>query len=135
MFLYNLMYFDANNKKFLPKKGFMPQIEVKHREDHLLQEHDEELSPSMKETYIGRVTIPHQAMALKFLNAVIIGQKFENENELAKALKTWPEFAKDHGLEVDSGWDSIDIYNNSIAFAGSLGGPFVIGIIEQLNNL
>lgn len=111
-------------------------IEVKHRPDSLLQNSVKEgIPPGTENTYVGKVTQPHHEMALKFLDERIIGKEFENEADLQEVLKTWPQFAKENGLEVDHEWDSIDLYGERIGFEGSIGGPFVIGIIEQLNNL
>ena len=111
-------------------------IEVKHREDSLLQNSvTEEMDPRFEGTAVEKTKKEYHPMILKFLDELIIGKEFENEAALEAVLATWPQFAKDNGLEVSRDWRSIDIYGETIGFEGSLGGTFTIGFIELLENL
>ena len=84
-------------------------IIIKHREDKLLQKNVERGCPShLKETYVGRVSIPTHNVLLMFLEKELIG-KHESEEELEKILNTWPEFAEKKGLNLDKDWRGIHI--------------------------
>jgi hypothetical protein len=139
LLLYILIYFDIFKIVILAasERIFMP-IKVEHRPDQLLQRSiQEELPEDLRGTYAEETTIPHHIMALNFLNSVIVGREFKNEAALKEVLSSWPQFAEENGLEVDSGWESIYILweKKCIAFEGSLGGPFIIGLIQELNDL
>lgn len=110
-------------------------IRVEHREDELLQKQVERGVPAGAEgTYVEKVTVPHHAMLLRFLEAKLIGVDIADKAELLAILATWPNFAQENGLTVHSDWDTIAYHEAEqfIAMAGSLGGPFVIGMIKSL---
>ncbi len=121
---------------FCPKEGIM--IVVTHRPDQLLQRRAKEiLPPSVRGTFVERVTIPTHAALLAFLEndkQPVIGRHADFEN-LQHILEMWPEFASEKGLlELDKGFDAISIIREMQALAtpGGMGGPFVVAMFNVL---
>ena len=108
---------------------------IEHRKDRLLQKTNElKTKGSLLDTYIGKITHPNHKLLLRFLDENIINKKFASEEELKNVLDQWPIFAVRNNTILDDKWGeiSINFLKEYIYCGGSLGGDFVIGIINML---
>lgn len=105
---------------------------VQHRSDQLLQTH-----AKRKRADQGKAHKTHKAL-LTFLDQKIIGKPFNSIDNLTQILGEWgEEYAKrEHDLDLANHFKTLKLDPRGYIYCGvSMGGPFVVGLINPLGRL
>ena len=83
-------------------------------------------------SYPVRVSRPTHRMIEQFMTDEL--SEAMNTQEIKDKLKKWPQYAKEHGLELHEDWKTMGVVSDQIAMVSNTGpgGPLTVGWIKKL---